>query len=226
MKQMLRDAWQWVLHASLWIASIGLMLASSGFDGAYLASLMPAGMAWLGFVLNTTMDVTTEFVMFKFGRLQQDIKEKRKRSWVLLVGLFVLNVFSFLFGWRQVLPILRRVDPEAAQWMSMVVAAFIPTGLLVVGYTQSLLAGRIEKDKSGKKEDKSASTVPQALPAEDNVAEKVSTDERREVVLAAMLSEDPPLQRELAARFSVSRATIGNDIQALREEGKLNGGGH
>ena len=46
------NLWQKFLKVSLWVASIGLMVASSGLDGAYLAKLMPAGWGWLGLWLN------------------------------------------------------------------------------------------------------------------------------------------------------------------------------
>ena len=49
--------WSWITRVSLWLVSIGLMLASSGIDGAYLARIMPAGADWLGYVLNTMSDI-------------------------------------------------------------------------------------------------------------------------------------------------------------------------
>ena len=64
--------WRAIRRNSLWIMSIGLMAASSGIDGAYMAAWMPAGAAWLGYVLNTTSDVASEVLMYWFGRLQQE----------------------------------------------------------------------------------------------------------------------------------------------------------
>ena len=56
--------WTWLLSSSLWIVMIGLMLASSGLDGKYIASWMSPGSEWLGYVLNTVSDVASVFVMY------------------------------------------------------------------------------------------------------------------------------------------------------------------
>ena len=57
-------AWAAFLRVSLWLVSIGLMLASSGVDGAYLTKLMPAHWGWMGLVLNTTADIASEVIMY------------------------------------------------------------------------------------------------------------------------------------------------------------------
>lgn len=141
------NLWQQLLKVSLWLASIGLMLASSGLDGAYLAKLMPDGWAILGLVLNTVADVTSELGMYWYGRLRMDKSSTKKKGakWIL-VGQVVLVGYAWLFGWRQLVPIIAQVDPDAP-WMAWVGAAFIPAALIVVGYIQSLLAGRIETVK-------------------------------------------------------------------------------
>lgn len=141
--------WQAFLKISLWAASAGLMLASSGLDGAYLSRLMPDGWAWLGLVLNTVADVTSELGMYWYGRLRMDASStKRKRASWILVGQVVLVGYAWLFGWRQLVPRMRIVDPAAASWMAPLAAAFIPAALVVVGFIQSLLAGRIEKERT------------------------------------------------------------------------------
>jgi len=224
----MKSVWQWILQASLWIASIGLMIASSGLDGAYLARLMPDGWGWLGLLLNTMADITSELGMYWYGRLQQDVKAKRKRARWILVGQVLLVGYAWLFSWRQLVPRMRQVDPEAARPMAMLAAGFIPLALIVVGYIQSLLSGRIESDKPDKT---SAKPMPVDAPVDrpaDNLAPDVSglsTDERRERVLAAMLAQEPPTQVQLAEQFGVSRSAIGNDVAVLREAGRLNGQG-
>ena len=40
MTEQLANIWHGILNNSLWIAALGLMLASSGIDGAYLAKMM------------------------------------------------------------------------------------------------------------------------------------------------------------------------------------------
>lgn len=142
-----KSFWAQFLQMSLWGASIGLMLASSGIDGAYLTKLMPAGWAFLGLVLNTVSDIASEVMMYWYGRLQMDrSKPKRRNSrWVLLiVGIQV--GYAWLFSWRQLLPPLRELEQQAAGWLSMVMAAFVPISLVGIGYVQALLAGRIEKE--------------------------------------------------------------------------------
>ena len=222
--------WQRFLQASLWIASIGLMIASSGFDGAYLARMMPTGWGWLGLLLNTMADITSELGMYWYGRLQQDVKAKRKKARWILAGQVVLVGYAWLFGWRQLVPKMRQIDPDAATWMAPLAAAFIPMALIVLGYIQSLLAGRIEDAKPDKESAKPAPVDVSVDKPVDNVAPNVpelTTDERRERVLAAMLAPEPPTQSELAEQLAVSRSTIGNDVSVLREAGRLNGqGGH
>ena len=138
-----------ILQYSLWIVGFGLMLASSGLDGAFLTKLMPAGFGWLGLVLNTTTDVCSEVVSYWTGRLAQDAnKRKREMSKLLWFPQFALVFYAWLFGWRQIIPILREIEPLDFRWLAPLMAAFVPTALVAVGYTQALLAGRIEKEDS------------------------------------------------------------------------------
>jgi hypothetical protein len=142
------NLWQKFLKVSLWIASAGLMVASSGLDGAYLSKLMPERWAVLGLVLNFVADVTSEIGMYWYGRLRMDKSSLKKKGAIgILVGQGILVFYAWLFGWRQLVPIVARVDPTAL-WMAPAGAAFIPLALIVVGYTQALLAGRIETVKN------------------------------------------------------------------------------
>lgn len=162
----------WLLRQSLWLVGVGMMLSSSGIDGAYLAKLMPPGFAWLGYVLNTTSDIGVEVLAFWFGRLQQDRSStKRRRARWLLVAEAVLTGFAWFFGWRQLLIVLPAIEgAERAQWVAPIAAAFTPTGLIAVGYTQALLAGRIEREADAA----DAATATQPAPQQAQGSAPVS----------------------------------------------------
>lgn len=174
---MITKLWTVFLTASLWIVSMGLMLASAGIDGAYLEKLMPFGWGILGQVLNTMSDIASEIIMYWFGRLQMDASAaKRKRAKWLLLAEFVLVGFSWLFGWRQLLPILAQLEGKDAVWLAPIMAAFTPAALIAIGYVQALLAGRIEKSESGIK-----STPIVAKSAKSASVRRATIDEWREI---------------------------------------------
>lgn len=147
MKKKLATAWAAFLANSLWFASIGIMLASSGIDGAYLAKIMNPSI--LGYVLNTVSDIASMILMYWYGRLTMDRSStKRGRARWLLAVEAILTGFAWLFGWRQLLPLVTEYEgAQAARWLAPVMAAFTPVALIGIGYAQSLLAGRIEKEK-------------------------------------------------------------------------------
>jgi len=135
------------LRGSLWLVSAGLMFASSGLDGAYLTRLMPAHMFVLGYVLNTMADLASEIMMYWFGRLRLLRKDdKRARwSWAILAAEALLVAYAWFFSWRQLLLVLPAVESASdVRWVAPIAAGFIPLALVAVGYTQALLAGRIE----------------------------------------------------------------------------------
>ena len=135
----------WLLSNLLWLAGFGLMLASSGIDGAYMSDWMPDGFGWLGYVLNTTADVSGMILTYNFGRLQQDrTKAKRKLSLFLLGAEVIAVVYSWFFSWRQLLLILPAIEPLAYKWVAPVAAGFIPLLLAFIGYAEALIAGRFE----------------------------------------------------------------------------------
>jgi len=148
---MVKRFWARMMQSSLWLVSIGLMLASSGIDGAYLSRLMPVepiDLRWMGYVLNTMSDVGSEVLMYWFGRLRLFPKNsKRYRMAVILLPAELLTIaYSWFFSWRQLLLIMPAVEPQAAQWVAPIAAGFIPLLLSAIGYAQALLAGRIEKE--------------------------------------------------------------------------------
>ena len=150
--------WAALLSASLWLVALGLMLASSGLDGAYLARWMTdlpgiGGAALLGYVLNTTADVAGLVLTYWYGRLQLDQSAtKRKRSAILLVAELIATGYSGFFSWRQLRLVLPAVEGDAARWVAPVSAGFIPLLLAFIGYAQALLAGRIERNGNGNQE--------------------------------------------------------------------------
>jgi len=143
--------WDWFLRASLWIVQIGLMLASSGLDGSYMAAWMPPGLRWTGYVLNTMLDASTSILMYWYGRLQRDPSSaKRERSkWVLLTEGFAV-VSSWFLTWRQLLRTLPVIEPEAYRWVAPLSATIIPVFLAGIGYCQSLLARRVQVPETSK----------------------------------------------------------------------------
>lgn len=133
----------WLLRNSLWLVSAGLMLASSGLDGAYMARFMAP--TWLGYVLNTISDISSEALMYYFGRLRLYPKnQKRYHLALLLLPVELLTAaYAWLFSWRQLLIVLPAVEGVATKWVAPIVAGFIPLLLAAIGLAQALLAGRI-----------------------------------------------------------------------------------
>lgn len=142
---------RWLLENSLWLVGLGLMLASSGIDGAYMARWMTdlpgiGGAAVLGYILNTVSDLASIVLTYWFGRLIMDRSTVKRRLARGLIGAEVVAVgFSWLFSWRQLRIVLAF---EPAGWVAPVAAAFIPLLLAFTGYAQSLLAGRMESERS------------------------------------------------------------------------------
>lgn len=90
---------------SLWAAALGLMIASSGLDGAWLAKMMPPGQDWMGYVLNTTSDVAGLILIFWFGVFRQSPKNSKryKLALVLLPAEVVAVAYSWYFSYMQLL---------------------------------------------------------------------------------------------------------------------------
>jgi len=158
----------WLIENSLWLVGFGLMLASSGIDGAYMSRWMPDGWAWLGLVLNTTSDIGGEVVMYWFGRIYQAGGKRGKLAFALLPAEVVMVAYSWFFSWRQLRLIMPPIEPDDWRWVAPVSAGFIPLLLAAIGFAQSLLAGRARavtaRASSGAKATKSAPT-PAAVSA-------------------------------------------------------------
>jgi hypothetical protein len=135
-----------IRDSSLWLVALGLMLASSGLDGVYMARWMPPGVAWLGFVLNTMADVGNLILMYWYGRLRQSPRgsKRYKLAALLLPAELVAVGYSWLLSWRQLRIVLPAVEPEHWRWVAPIVAGFIPLLLAFVGWAQALLAGKLD----------------------------------------------------------------------------------
>jgi len=144
----------WLLDNSLWLASLGLMLASSGIDGAYLAKMMEPQLWPLGYVLNTVSDVSGMILIYWFGRLRQDRKgSKRYRlALALLPAEVVAIAYSWFFSWLQLRMVLKPVEGVDAQWIAPIAAGFIPLLLAFIGWGQALREGRFEETLAAKAE--------------------------------------------------------------------------
>lgn len=134
----------WLRTNSLWAAALGLMLASSGLDGAWLAKMMPPSLEWLGYVLNTTSDLAGLIIVYWFGVFRQSPKNtKRYRlALVLLPAELVAVAYSWYFGYLQLLLVLPAVLGAGVQQVALISAGFIPLLLAFIGWAQALLAGK------------------------------------------------------------------------------------
>ena len=132
----------WLAENALWFAGIGLMLASSGIDGAYMAAWMPAGFGWLGLVLNTVSDLSGMVLTFAFGQLRRNnarTSRKYKMASVLLGAEVVAVLYSWFFSWRQLRQVMMATEGQAAVWVAPIAAGFVPLLLAFIGWAQSLL---------------------------------------------------------------------------------------
>lgn len=218
----MKRAWNSFLKGSLWLASIGLMLTSSGLDGAYLMKLMPQGWAFLGLILNLVLDVSSEIIMYWFGRLRQDAKKvKRVMSWWLLLPQAMLVGYAWLLTWRQILPTMRILEPTDYRWLAPLLAGIVPTAIVAIGFALSLLAGKIETDKPTSKNDKVGTLVPTVAPQERKQTIELSPAARQERALTLWTADSSITQAQMAERLGVSRQTVGKDYKALADSGKV-----
>jgi len=218
----------WILTNSLWCVGLGLMLASSGIDGTYMAEWMPNGWQWLGYVLNSTADVSGIALTYFFGRLQQDrSKAKRRLAMIVLGGELVGVFFSWFFGWRQLLIVLPVVEPVDYQWIAPIAAAFIPLLLAFIGYAESLLVGRFDASDTPKRASEVAGVKPEVAVVKPEVTEPTIELDELALKVYAAYSENPTITKTaLAELVGVSRPTVNNRLEALKAAGKFNGNGH
>lgn len=147
----------WLQRNSLILMSTGLFLASSGLDGSYMASMMPEGLGWMGFIMNTTGDVITLGLSYWYGRFRMDRSSVKRKKALVLLGAEVISCgYSWLFSWRMLLQTMTRIEGTAAVWLAPLAAAFVPLLLAFVGYAAALRAGRVESTTEERVERKKA----------------------------------------------------------------------
>lgn len=131
---------------SLWIAALGLMLSSSGIDGAYMAKMMEPFLWMLGYVMNSVADLAGLIIMYWYGRLQQEGRGSKKwrLSRALLGAEIVAVSYSWFFSWRQLIRALQPVEQQDTIWVAPIAAGFIPLLLAFIGWAQALRAGKFE----------------------------------------------------------------------------------
>lgn len=135
----MKKFWNWVKRYSSELIGAGLMLASSGLDGVYMALWMPARVPWLGFVLNTMADITDLYLGHRVGRLiRSKDATKRLGAIALFAGELVAVAYSWFFSWRQLLRILPAIEPEHYSWVAPLAAGFIPLLLAFLGIESGL----------------------------------------------------------------------------------------
>jgi len=162
----------WILDNSLWLAALGLMLFSSGFDGEYLSKLQPRNLAPLGYALNTMLDIVALVLPYWRLRLSMDrstVKQDRAKrlgraEWC---GLF----WNWLFTWLQLRPIFYTIEVtpplDTATFVEIVAAlaaGFVPVMLKFIGTAQGIRAGREEAASTAATTAKSAATAAKSAP--------------------------------------------------------------
>ena len=142
----------WLRNNSLWAAALGLMVASSGLDGAWLAKMMIPGQGWMGYVLNTTSDLAGLILIYWFGVFRQSPKNTKryKLALILLPAEIVAVAYSWYFGYMQLLLVLPAVVGADAKQVALVSAGFIPLLLAFIGWAQALLAGKWDAPHTAK----------------------------------------------------------------------------
>ena len=148
---------RWLNENALWLVGLGLMLASSGIDGAYMARMM--SWSWLGYVLNTTADVAGMALTYYYGRLLRDnakTTNKHKQARYLIISEVVAVGYSWFFSWRQLRLVIQAIEPVDYEWIAAVSAAFIPLLLAFIGWAQSLIV--TPPDADGKPVDTKVAT--------------------------------------------------------------------
>lgn len=134
---------------SLWIVSLGLMLASSAWDGGFLAKLMPVGFEWTGYVLNFTVDLAGMTLIYWYGRFRQCPRNtnRHKMALALIPGELIALGYSWFFSWLNLRTIMSTVVGQDAMWLAPIAAAYVPLQLLFIGTTQAILEGRSDQDE-------------------------------------------------------------------------------
>lgn len=213
---------------SLLIIGLGLMLASSGIDGAYLTRIMPSGFFWLGLILNTTADVSGMVLTYYYGLLKR-VSPKGSRKYKManiLLGAEVFAVFySWFFSWRQLLIVMQSVESADYAWIAPIAAAFVPGLLAFIGYTESLLADD-ETNETGAKVTRKVAEVSRSDAQVSHIETKPEVkpfkhNEVSKTILESYMSNPHATKTEVAQLAKVSRTTVNNYLQQMQVAGLL-----
>ena len=206
------------LKYSLWIVGFGLMLASSGIDGAYMSRMMPDEWEWLGLVLNTTADIAGMVLTYYYGVIRRENAKNTKKwklaRWLLLAEIFSVG-YSWFFGWRQLLIVMIPIEGNATVWIAPIAAFFIPGTLGFIGFTESLLVDK-PQDDTKKVQPKTQPAQPQ-----EKKKEKMKLNDTARKVLQSYSANPDATQTQVAQDIDVSRTTVANYLRKLESEGCL-----
>lgn len=213
------------LKHSLWIVGFGLMLASSGIDGAYMSKIMPDGWGWLGLVLNTTADVAGMVLTYYYGVIRRENAKNTKKwklaRWLLLAEVFSVG-YSWFFSWRQLLIVMIPIEGDATVWIAPVAAFFIPGTLGFIGFTESLLADKPQEDaKVVKPKTKPTPQKVETTQPSEKKNEKMKLNDTAKKVLQSYSASPNATQTQVAQDIDVSRTTVANYLRKLENHGYL-----
>lgn len=220
---------KWIVKNSLWLIGLGLMLASSGIDGAYLTRIMPSGFFWLGLILNTTADLGGMVLTYYYGLLKR-VSPKGSRKYKManiLLGAEVFAVFySWFFSWRQLLIVMQPVESADYAWIAPIAAAFVPGLLAFIGYTESLLA----EDETNETGAKVARKVTEVSHNDAQLAQVETKpfvhNEVSKAILESYVNNPHATKTDVAKVAQVSRTTVTNYLQAMETAGLLHVSGN
>jgi hypothetical protein len=179
MKKFIDEAGQYLQGHSLWLAAIGLMVASSSLDGVYLSRWTP-GFPLGGFILNTVADVSTLVISYHINRHRNgsDYKRALAASENRAVSLLITVGFSWLFTWRYLRPVIFGIEAQASlsplvvlEWwpllkwvfcevLAALFSGFVPLMLWEIGRVQGIGARREwQKDDAPKMTQQNLATL-------------------------------------------------------------------
>jgi len=210
---------KWFEKNMLWLVGVGLMLASSGIDGVYMAKWMPITV--LGFILNTVADVADMVLAHKYGKLQRK-KSDEKRKWALLLlgGEICAIGYSWFFSWLQLRIVLQAIEPQDYKWIAPVAAGFIPALLFFLGFAQAL------DDTSDRLLETAPKVQEVAVQPEPKPAPVIALNERQIAMVETLRANADANYTQLGKAHGVSRTTAKSDTETLIAAGKVHRNGH
>lgn len=223
----------WILQNGLWIVGLGLMLSSSGIDGAYLCRIMPDNWQWLGLVLNSVADIAGLALTYFYGMLRRSNPKGSKRykmSNVLLFAEAFAVLYSWFFSWLQLRIVMLPIEGESTLWIAPIAAFFVPGLLAFIGFAQSLMIEKADVKATQVASDKAQVTqvaVKVAQVALQPKASKVKVaplNATAKAILQGYADNPDATKTEIAKVVEVSRTTVSNYVGKLKLAGNLREG--